>query len=187
MTVHVVEVRHHGETIRYKVDSLEDYVSGVVVDANGKPRSFDRQAKELQSWFDGLALEGVEARAATITLPPISLDVLFDNPGRDRDLQIGSVCDKHDLFIQAKAAGAYGTIFVAEDVEPMLQEAGNADYNELSAEEKSVFVAENWEEFARRVGDSLSQHGNDHIRTEVAMQLNDLLSDFKSKHSAHGM
>ncbi len=187
MTVNVVEIRHHGETIRYKVDSLDDYVSGVVTTAAGKPVSFDRQAKELEGWFKQAALEGVEARAATITLPPVTLDILFENPGHSTNLSLGSVCSTYHLFQETRASGAEGTVFTTSDISGMLAEADNDDYNDLSDEEKEQFARDYFSTFTKRLDDQISARGHFHIENMISDELDDCLDDFKRRRHVNGM
>jgi hypothetical protein len=185
--IHVVEIRHNGPVIKLKVDSLDDYVSGVVTTMDGRTFSFDQQAKEINNWFTKLGWEGVEARYATIKLPSISLETLFANSGQSSTLALGSVCQTIDLFIETKSSGAVGTIFTAEDVSPALDEANNEDYDALSDDEKAEFVAEYWWEFTSQLDDRMSERGNIHIETEVSGRLAECLEEFKAKRQAPGM
>lgn len=188
ISIHMVEIRHNGPTIQYKVDSLDDYVIFTVNTADGKTQGGSEQAKHLDSYFKKMGFEGVEARAATITLPPVSLETLFKDSEQDINLKISSVCSTYDLMQATIESGAVGTVYTADDVGPYLDEAENHDYETLSDEAKQEFISDYWKVFVGKIEDSMTTSGNQWIEDRVADELENCLEDFRSKHpSGPGM
>jgi hypothetical protein len=184
ISIHIVEIRHNGPTVQYKVDSLDDYVLFTVKSSDGKIHGGSEQARHLNDFFKTMGLEGVEARAATITLPPVTLETLFKNSEQDINLNISSVCSTYDLMDATRKSGAVGTVYTAEDVSPFLAEAENEEYEALSDEEKEEFLADHWKIFVRKIEDYMTGGGNQRIENRVADELENCLEEFRAKHPA---
>ncbi|TLX15803.1 hypothetical protein [Rhizobium sp. MHM7A] len=183
--INLVEIRHQGGTLQLRVDSLTDYIHGTVKNRSGEDIHFSEQAKDIEKW--AASHEGVEARSATIVPPKISLDILFKRPGFRQTLNLGAVCDTVELIMEARASGAFGTMFTKGDVETILEQ-DTEGYKDLTPEEKEEFLDENLYNFTKRLDDVLSQRGNDHIADRVADEFDDALEGFKkSRNRAPGL
>lgn len=186
-TIHInlVEIKHQGGTLQLQVDSLTDYIHGTVQNRSGEDIHFSEQAKDIENW--AASHDGIEARSATIVPPKISLDILFKRDGFRQTLNLGAVCDTEALVSEARASGAFGTMFTKGDVETILEQ-DTEGYEDLTPEEKEEFLDENLHSFTKRLDDVLSHRGNDYIAGRVADHFDGAFEAFKkSRGQAPGL
>ncbi len=179
--INLVEIRHQGGTRTFQVDSLTDYIQGTVKTSNGEEVYFSEQAKDIEKWAS--SQDGIEAFSATINLPKITLDVLFQKPGFRQTLNLGAVCDTEDLLREARASGAAGSMFTRGDVRTILEQ-DMEEYQDLTPDEQEEFLDEHMSTFTKRLEDTLSQKGNDHIADLVASEFDEALEEFKRSRSS---
>lgn len=176
--INIVEIRHPAGTWQRQVDSLNDYIHGTVCDNTGQDVSFSLQAKDIETW--AAQHDGVEAAYATLTLPPVSLQMLFDNPGFRKEVNLGAVCETYRLFQETKASGSDGTIFTVDDVREALDESGEDRWNDLEGDAREEFLNEYWHRFTDKIDDRLAERGNLHIETMISMELDEALDEFEA-------
>ena len=175
-TIRVIEIRHKGPTLQFQVGSPTEYITGTVQGVDGE-KQFHIQAEKIKDW--AAEHEGIEAAVADIKLPKVNLSILFERPGTRETLNLGAVCDTFELWQEAKASGAAGTIFTKEDVRTALEEDECDEYLDLSSEEREQFLDDHWWRFVERIDDRLSERGFDHIRTMISMELDEAIEEFR--------
>lgn len=176
LNIHMIEVRHPGGVFQRKVDNPSDTVIHVFEGKDGEQTLLDCRAKDIANW--ATQHEGFEAAFGTITLPPVNLAMVIDNPGFRTNLNLGAVCETFALWSEVQASGGIGTVFVASDVETILQQ-DTEEFENLTQEEQAAFLDENIHTFTRRLQDTLSERGNIYIADQVASEFETALEDFK--------
>jgi hypothetical protein len=177
--VHIVEIRHNGPTIQFQVDSPVDHVSATVISADGQAFFFDEQAKKIHERLS--FIDGVTGKFATIELPPLSLEnIEVENPRKT--VTLGEVCDRDDLFVETKLAGAVGAIFTAEDVRDRFDELDIEEFDDLTDDEKDLFIEEHWRDFTQYLVDNVIERGNESIQVDIGTNFEEAIASFKDRH-----
>lgn len=179
LSIQIAEIRHKGGTLQFPFTSPDTILEGVVTATAGNEVPFKIAAGDIEAW--AATQEGISAKVATLTLPPITLERLFTEPGFRKELTIGAVSDHQSLFQEARIAGCDGTIFSKEDVRSAIEGQDIDAFFDLTEEEQERFLDENWWEFVYRIGNRLSEAGNSYIDERVAEEFEDRLAAFKSE------
>lgn len=181
LSIQIAEIRHKAGTLQFPFTSPDTMLEGVVTATAGHEVPFKIAAQDIEAW--AASQEGISAKVATLTLPPITLDRLFADPGFRKELTIGAVSDHQSLFQEARIAGCEGTIFSKEDVRSSIEGQDIDAFFDLTEEEQERFLDENWSEFVYRIDNRLSETGNLYIDERVAEEFEGRLAAFMNERS----
>ncbi len=178
LAFNIVEIRHEGGVLQFPFLADDAKIQGTAINEAGERIEFNLTINEVEPWAQ--RHEGIEGKVAKIALPPLNLNILFEEPRFRRNITLGVVCDPYSLFQEAKIAGSEGTIFTKDDVRSAIEGQMIGDYENLSEEDKEAFLNEHWYDFTSKLGDVLAERGNFHIDELVGTETEERIQEFVS-------